>query len=498
MSVKNKASFSDEKTEFGDSASIESQIQYLLDTNTQSDIFLVCLPRDDPNYSQNWSTSYKIFVTLGYSLASFCTQVNSAIMLPIADRLEEEFQVHHIVAVLSASIFVLGIAFGPIFFGPFTEVYGRKLGTLFPFGVSILFTIFTGLSTRIANILITRFVAGFFGSATMISSGGVVADIWEPSVRGTTLVFYSLVAILGPNMGSIIGSVINVNLSWRWVNWTTVIASSIILIIDVLAIQESCVSVLDSKYAQDVRIKRNNRLYHSKIENSSFDFYSFIKFHFGRPIKMMCIPIVFFMTTFSSFTYGVFYLLLTCISTTFKEVRGWPEVSSSLCCLAIFIGSVIGGIFSILGGIRYRKLLKKTKKSVLPEERLYPMMMGGCTIPVGILIFFWTQTEEIHWIISLSGLTIFGCGTFIIVQGCLNYLIDSFQHYSASVTSSSILTRSIFSGIFPLFGYQLFSNIGLRIGGTVLAGISICMLPIPFIFYKYGQRIRESSPYINA
>lgn len=85
-----------------------------------------------------------------------------------------------------------------------------------------------------------------------------------------------------------------------------------------------------------------------------------------------------------------------------------------------------------------------------------------------------------------------------------NYEADAYPQYAASVLASNDLFRSLMGAAFPLFARQMFENLEKLNGpaafpvawGCVLLGcIGLALCPLPFIFYKYGARIRKYSKY---
>lgn len=72
---------------------------------------------------------------------------------------------------------------------------------LAPYFVAASFLFGTATSKDIQTILITRFFAGFFGSAPVTNTGGVLGDIWAPEQRGTAIVEYAFAVVGGPTLG---------------------------------------------------------------------------------------------------------------------------------------------------------------------------------------------------------------------------------------------------------------------------------------------------------
>lgn len=55
-----------------------------------------------------------------------------------------------------------------------------------------------------------------------------------------------------------------------------------------------------------------------------------------------------------------------------------------------------------------------------------------------------------------------------------------------------MLLKNIFAFAFPIFAPALYSSVGYGIGNTLIAAIgALLMIPVPFIFAKYGERLRE-------
>jgi hypothetical protein len=53
--------------------------------------------------------------------------------------------------------------------------------------------------------------------------------------------------------------------------------------------------------------------------------------------------------------------------------------------------------------------------------------------------------------------------------------------------------RSIVGGVLPLAGLSMYEALGFGWGNSLIAFISLAMIPIPFAFYYFGERIRKST-----
>lgn len=104
-------------------------------------------------------------------------------------------------------------------------------------------------------------------------------------------------------------------------------------------------------------------------------------------------------------------------------------------------------------------------------------------------------TKDIHWIVpALSGLFT-GFGLMSIFLQSLNYLVDAYLMFAASAIAGNTFLRSLCGAGFPLFARQMFTGMGIQWASTLLGCVALVLAPIPFIFYKYGAKIRSKSAY---
>jgi len=70
------------------------------------------------------------------------------------------------------------------------------------------------------------------------------------------------------------------------------------------------------------------------------------------------------------------------------------------------------------------------------------------------------------------------------------YLIDAFTIYAASAIAANTVLRSIFGAFLPLAGLDMYNALGLGWGNSLLGFVALALIPIPILFYMYGERIR--------
>lgn len=50
---------------------------------------------------------------------------------------------------------------------------------------------------------------------------------------------------------------------------------------------------------------------------------------------------------------------------------------------------------------------------------------------------------------------------------------------------------------FPLFGNQMYDKLGYQWASSLLGFLTLAMLPFPYLFYRYGKKIRGNSRFAS-
>ena len=131
---------------------------------------------------------------------------------------------------------------------------------------------------------------------------------------------------------------------------------------------------------------------------------------------------------------------------------------------------------------------------VHPEAMVSFVCICSILIPVGELWFAWTcAPASIHWIVPLLAGIPFGAGNTGVFIYASNYLTYSYGMYAASALAGNSVIRSVLGGVLPLVGSYMYDSLGPNWSGTLLGLLEVAIIPIPFVFYKYGYKIRMKS-----
>ncbi|KAJ5579645.1 uncharacterized protein N7459_005630 [Penicillium hispanicum] len=466
-------------------------------SGTEDDPYVVAWLPNDPRNPMlfaphlKWTfTIISAFATLGISLAS------SAYAGGISEVLTD-LHIGEEVATLGVSLFVLGFAVGPLLWAPLSELIGRQIVFLVSFfALSVLCAGAAG-SQNAWTLIILRFFAGSFGSSPFTNAGGVIADIFPAEQRGLATSLFAGAPFLGPSLGPVIGGFLGENAGWRWVQGFLAIFTGLLWIVQGLIVPETYAPVLLRKRAERLS-SITGHVYRSKleIERGKVSVRDAFGAAMSRPwILLFAEPIVLLLSLYMAIVYGTLYMLFDAFPIVFQEIRGWSEGIGSLPFIAVMIGMMIAVCLNMYDNKRYVRIHKQHNGFAPPEARLPPTMLGGIAVPIGLFWFAWTNYTSIPWIVCVLATAPFGFGMVLVFLGIMNYLIDSYTIYAASVLAANSIIRSCFGAGFPLFTTYMYNNLGIHWASCIPAFLSLACVPFPFIFYRYGPAIRRKCKY---
>ncbi|KIW02092.1 hypothetical protein, variant 2 [Verruconis gallopava] len=343
---------------------------------------------DDPENPQNMKQWKKWMVTVSMASMTLCITFASSIFSTATSATAEEFGVSTEVTTLATSLFVLGFAFGPLIFGPISELYGRTRPLFTGFAVFAVLNVPLAVARNLETVLVCRFFGGVFSSAPLAVVGGALADMWDPVNRGIAAAVFSGATFVGPVLGPILGGFVTDSpLGWRWTAWLIMIMASMFGFLGFFTIPETYAPVLLQRRARKLRYQTKNWALHAKSEEEPVDLKVIAEKYLLRPFKMIVMePILILVTIYMSVIYGIVYLLFEAYPIAFQEQRGWNEGVGALPFLALIVGVVFGAfIIAYTCKTSFKRALEKEGR-VIPEARLPPMMIGAFVFPAGM---FW-------------------------------------------------------------------------------------------------------------
>ena len=118
---------------------------------------------------------------------------------------------------LVITLFVFGMVFGEILFGPLADAYGRKviiqMGLAF-YGAGVLIAM---SAQSLEWVLLGRILQGFGVAAPKVVTRAIIRDMYSGNAMARILSLVMSIMILAPMLGPLVGQTILLAGTWRWV-----------------------------------------------------------------------------------------------------------------------------------------------------------------------------------------------------------------------------------------------------------------------------------------
>ncbi|KAI0154720.1 major facilitator superfamily transporter [Xylariaceae sp. FL1272] len=472
-------------TSIGSSASRPTDFEIDFDENDN--------PRGWPFWQRAWNLFVISFAT--WTVVLYSTSYTSSI-----PGIQKEFNVSDsTTTTLGVTTYLLGLAFGNLLFAPMSELQGRKPVYVVCMTVFTLLIIPSALATSLAEILVVRFFGALFGAATIATAAGSVVDISTDENRALVLSVWSIAPLNGPVTGPVIGGFVYQYLGWRWDSWLVLILAGAATIALVTTKETYAPEILKEKAAK-MRKETDDERWWSRYDVKLSPI-ELLKVNLTRPFVLFFTePILWFFNLWISIIYGILYLCFVAYPIVFTEHRGWGPGLTGLSFTGIGIGTTICIVTEKL----WRKIINAHPVDPVtgrrpPEATARVLVIGAILTPIGQLIFAWTCLPvTYHWAIPIAFGIPFGLGNALSFIYGSNYISGAYGIYAASALAGNAFTRSIFGGFLPLAGPKLYSSLSPQWAGTLLGLLEVALIPIPFVFWRYGDKIRAKSPAIRA
>ncbi|KAG9240197.1 major facilitator superfamily domain-containing protein [Calycina marina] len=317
-----------------------------------------------------------------------------------------------------------------------------------------------------------------FGVSHTASLLGLSLFLWA---LGFVYPFYFISPFIGAAFGPVIGGFVSEAKDFRWLEWVETYKKTIL--------QKRLRAETRSDAAQSHSLP-------VALPSSAV-----IQRIVLKPFKMLFVEsIVLFLTIYMAFSFAVFYSFFAAFPYVFGDHYDFTPNQQGLTFISMALGCVIGFLAIVYIDWRTYPALeaKYGVGAVPPEYRLYGAMVGCALNPVSLFWFGWTSDAGVYWPCSVVAAVPFAVGNIMVYSSGALYIMNSYGSlHGASALSANSLLRYAGGGAFPLFTVQMFSSLGIGWASSLLGLVSVALVPVPWVLYKYGERIRARSQYIT-
>ncbi|KAL0577765.1 hypothetical protein V5O48_004223 [Marasmius crinis-equi] len=487
---------------------------------------------ENEEHPENINLAKKWLIVIIISASSLCVTCASSAAAFAEDGMSLDFHVAKIVTILTISLFVEGLGFGPLLVGPLSEVYGRNIIYRVSFVLLFAFSWAVAFAPNITVMLVFRFITGFCGSAFLSVAGGSVSDLFSNDEVATPMAFYTLSPFIGPVVGPLFSGFVNqvsassvpqssipverqlitlecslaLDLSChhylvihsngspiRGESISDLPTTSILSIISQL-VPETYVPVLQKWKAARLRKLHSDDKYWSPLDREQTNIRQAIVVSCYKPFQLITYDqMALLLNTWTSVILGILYLAFQAFPIIFGDKHGFNTQEVGLSFLGIGIGMAGAMPTQPLWNRILAKEASETGGDIPPEAHLLKGQVGGILVPIGLFWLAFTTYPRVHWIIPIIASVPFGMGSYLVFSSVFTYLVTAYRPIAASAMASNSAMRSTFAAVFPLFAKFMYDSLGTVGATALLAGLMTLLAPLPFVFRKIGPRLRAKS-----
>ncbi|GFF48771.1 uncharacterized transporter C794.04c [Aspergillus lentulus] len=464
----------------------------------------IAFANDDRDYPRNWGKLRKWYITFFVSMLNVLTCWCAGGISSGATGIAEEFHVSSEVTTLCLSLYVLGFAIGPVLLAPLSEYFGRQPVYVVSWSLLFIFQLPLALAPNIGTIIVCRFLAGCAGGAPLTNTGGSISDLWERNSSGGPMAVYGLSSTFGPPTALVMSGYIGLNAGWRWIFWVLMAITGGFWLLLIVTIPETRHSIILQRKA--ARVRKQMAQENLASASTTVDLHAHARkglhtlfaITLTRPFRFLFTePITLCSAIYNGFLYGLVYLFNEAFPLVFGPGtgHGFNTGQQGLSFLGMAIGPIVAFCLYPLQEQYYLRRVAANGGKGEPEARMWMARWGAGLIPISLFWFGWTSYRSVHWIVPIIASSFFGAGIYIVILSILNYVVDSYQTYSASALAGVILARNVVGAGFPLFASQMYQRLGYEWASSLLGFLAILLVPIPFVFFYMGRAIRLRSPW---
>ncbi|KAI0786398.1 major facilitator superfamily domain-containing protein [Abortiporus biennis] len=454
---------------------------------------VVLSPEEDP---RNLPLLRKWLTVLVISTSALCVTCASSVAAFTEKGVSRDFHVGMEVAILGVSLFVQGLAFGPLLVGPLSEVYGRNIVYRISFLLFFAFTWAVAFPPHIAVYLIFRFLTGFCGASFLSVAGGSVSDMFSGSQVATPMAVFTISPFIGPVVGPLMSGFINQHLNWRWTYRIMLIWTFVQIVGLLLIVPETYHPVLLKKKAQRLRKETGDPKYHCPLDRRGESLVHSIMMSCYVPFKLLLLDrMALLLDVWNALLLGILYLAFQAFPIIFEQGHGFSVQLTGLSFLGLGVGMIIGLASQPLWNRLVRRKVAEFEGPPPPELHLIMGIAGGILTPLSLYWLAFTTYRSVHWIVPIVASVPFGTGILFCFTSTFTYLVVAYQPIAASAMAANTFVRTTFAAAFPLFAGQMYHRLGTVGATALLAGLCTIAAPLPLVFYRIGARLRANSQF---
>lgn len=214
-----------------------------------------------------------LLITLTLGILTAIGSISIDIYLPAFSVMASHFKVPMFRIESTVTLFLFGMAFGQLFIGPLSDVWGRKMPLKIGLVIYIICSVCCMLTNSFPLLLGLRFVQGLAGSACQVISRALVNDLYKGKNAAHVFTLLQILMGVSPILAPMIGGMLSDESTWKYLFLIMALISGVGLL--------GCLTVLpDGKPGSDskkINLQQILNGYRQSILTPSFVNYALVR-----------------------------------------------------------------------------------------------------------------------------------------------------------------------------------------------------------------------------
>lgn len=403
--------------------------------------------------------SRKVVIVAFLSYCSFLAPISSTTILSAIPEVAATYKSTGTIINLTNALYMLFMGISPAFWGPLSQVYGRRWICLITALLFCACSLGTALSPNLASYFVFRILTAFQGTSFLNVGASCIGDIYRPTERATAMGWFLSGTLIGPAFGPFIGGIIVTFKSWRVIFYLQTALAGVALVGAYFILPETAHHMKKDDMV-GLPLKAKAKLLWRMLNP-------------WRVLRLYKYPNLIMAALASSSLVWNMYSLLTPIRYVLNpRFNLTTPIQSGLFYLAPGCGYILGTFF----GGRYAdhitiKWAAKRGGVRVPEDRLrsaIPFM--GIVIPTCMLLYGWSVEKRFGGI-ALPVIMMFlqGVAQLFCFPSLNTYCLDVMQGNGAEVIAGNYMIRYLFAAVGSAAVLPAIESIGVGWFSTISA-----------------------------
>ncbi|KAI0134079.1 major facilitator superfamily domain-containing protein [Xylariales sp. AK1849] len=386
----------------------------------------------DEVYDRIPSHRKRVIVVL-LSFCSFLAPISSTSVLAASPEVAETFGTTGSIINLSNAMYMLFMGLSPMFWGPLSQVYGRRWITIITAVAFLGCSIGTALAPNLAAFFVFRILTAFEGTSFILIGSAVIGDMYRATERGTALGWFLSGTLVGPSFGPFIGGIIVTYTSWRVIFWLQTGLAAIAALGAFFILPET---IYHKKMDDLVGYSGTEK---GKILMGMINPWRVVRLYGYPNLLLAGLASSSLLWNMYSILAPIRYILNPRFSLT-TPLQGGLFYLAPGC--GYLLGTFMGGRYADFVVKRYIK-----KKGVrIPEDRLYSALPFMAFISACMLVYGWTLERNVGGIpLAVIVLFLQGLAQLFCFPSLNTYCLDVMPRRSGEVVAGNYAIRYLFA-----------------------------------------------------